>query len=472
MRLRWTMPALLAALLMGLIRTTHADGVDDYLKAQMAARHIPGLSVAVVQDGKVVKSQGYGLANIELPVPAAVGTIYPIGSISKQFTAVAVMLLAQEQKVGLDDPISKYLASLPATWQSITVRELLNQTSGIPEWVPDPDKDPLLKTYSLTELAHHAAVKPLAFRPGTRFEYSNTNYNLLAGIVEKAGGKPLNDFLQEHLFKPLGMDATGEYDPQMAVQSRSAGYTRAAGNIYNNIIFYDPSILAGAGGLQSTVGDLAKWDAAVASGEVLPLPVMAQMWTPPVLPGGAVTDYGMGWMSQSVKGHRMIWHNGAIPGCMGFSGRFPDDHLSVVILSNMCPIDRFDDSPPFFSLGLGVAKQYLPDLAKEEAAVPDTNPQVTRLLRRTLLGLAAGKVDADTLTLEMRSVFSPETLTQMRQAIAPLEPLQSLSLLAHSEQGSLTVYRYRAVYGATPTIVLMTLTPDGKIAGWLGPRLE
>ncbi len=125
-----------------------------------------------------------------------------------------------------------------------------------------------------------------------------------------------------------------------------------------------------------------------------------------------------------------------------------------------------------YALTLGLAKLYLPDLAKEEAAAPDTNPQVTRLLRRTLLGLAAGRVDVDTLTPEMRSVFSPEVLTQMSHAIAPLEPLQSLALLAHSEQGGSTVYRYRAVYGTTPTIVLMALTPDGKIMSWLGPRLE
>ena len=230
----------MTAMMGSLAGATRADNVDDYLKGEMARRHIPGMTVAVVRDGKVVKSQGYGLADVELSLPATAETIYPLGSISKQFTATGIMLLVQAGKVGLDDPLRKYIPSLPEAWHKITVRTLLNQTSGIPEWVPNLSKDPVLKTYTLTEIVRHAASKPLAFTPGTRFGYSNTNYNLLAGIIEKAAGKPYGSFLQEHLFKPLGMDATGVYDPQVIVKSRSAGYDRLQGKVYNNIIFYDP----------------------------------------------------------------------------------------------------------------------------------------------------------------------------------------------------------------------------------------
>ncbi len=349
-------------------RPAGADPADDYIKAQMAQRHIPGMTVSVVQDGRVLKAQGYGLASVELNAPATADTIYPLGSISKQFTAAAVMLLAHDGKLGLDDPIRNYLATLPPAWRAITVRQLLNQTSGIPQWNPDTDKDPLLKTYTLAEIAARAALKPLAFTPGAQYNYSNMNYNLLAGIIEKASGKPYDDFLQERLFRPLGMTATGLYDPQVVVLNRAAGYDGEDGEVYNNILFFDTSYTVGAGGLQSSVGDLVKWDVALAGGKVLPLSVMAQMWTPPTLPGGAKTDYGMGWISQTINGHRVVWHNGSIPGARAFLGRFPDDHLTVIVLTNLFPLGGDEVHLSLLPLGQGLAALYVPALAPSQPA--------------------------------------------------------------------------------------------------------
>lgn len=443
--------------------------MDDYLQAQMAARHIPGLSVAVVQDGKVIKSRGYGQANVEQASPATVDTIYPIGSLSKQFTAVAVMLLVQEGKVKLDAPLSVYLAAMPKTWQPITVRELLNQTSGIPEWGPNLDKDSLLREFPLAEIAQNAAVKPLLFAPGTQFAYSNTNYNLLAGIIEKVGGKPYGDFLQARLFKPLGMTSTGVYDPQEIMPGRSAGYDRFQGKVYNNAYLYDPSYYLGAGSLESTVGDMVKWDTALAGGKVLPLPVMAQMWTPPTLPGGTPTAYGMGWERDTINGHSLIWHNGAIFGCMGFAGRFPQDHLMVVILSNMMPLDGFDDAPPFFKLGLGLAKQYLPDLAKPDAGIPDPEPQTAALVKTVLTQLAAGTLDS-TLVVPAYSqkVLTPDALAALHTGLAPLGPVSSLTLLSRTAGGTSV---YRAQYRVRAIDWTFILSKERKIAA-LGYKLE
>ena len=462
----------LMAMTGGLAGVVRADKVDDYLKSEMAHRRIPGLSVAVLRDGKVVRAKGYGLASVEVSVPATAETIYPIGSLSKQFTATAILLLVQAGKVRLDDPMGKYLADLPQTWQAVTVRDLLNQTSGIPEWVPDPDKDPLLKAYPLAEIVRHAAEKPLAFLPGTSYAYSNTNYNLLAGIIEKVSGKPYGDFLQERLFKPLGMSATGTYDPQEAVKGRSAGYDRSQGIVYNNVIFYDPSYLAGAGGLQSTVGDLVKWDVAVSGGRVLPVSVMSQAWTPPSLPDGAKTDYGMGWIRQTVNGHRIVWHNGAIPGAMAFLGRFPDDHLTIVILSNLFPLDGLDDRYPFLPLGQGVAACYVPALAPAKETVPD-EPEVTALLRRVLSDQAAGRADPSHFTPDMSAALTPAVIAQTNAGLAPLGVFhpESLTLVRRSEEGALRVYHYRALYGHTPVIWVVHLTTDGKIAGMF-PQAE
>ena len=466
-----------AALVMGLLAMTaimgilagmtRADNVDDCLKGEMAKRHIPGLSVAVVQDGKVVKSQGYGLANVELSVPATPDTVYLLASISKQFTAVGVLLLAQDGKVGLDDGVGKYLTGLPLSWRGITVRELLNQTSGLPEWVPDPNKDPLLKTYTLAEIARRAAAKPLAFTPGTQFKYSNTNYNLLAGVIEKAGHRSYGEFLHLRLFKPLGMDATGVSDPEKITKGRAAGYVRVGGKLFNNTLVYGPSILAGAGGLQSTVGDLAKWEAALTEGRVLPPPIVAQMWTPPALPSGAHTGYGMGWLSQVVNGHRLVWHNGSLPGAMGFLGHFPEDHLTVILLSNMSPLDGFDEASPFLPLGQAVAALYVPALAPtKEAAVAD-DPAVTAMFRRVLAALAAGKAEASNLTPDMEAALTPAVIAQTNRNLAQAGAFKpgTLVLVGRAEENGFRVYRYRALYGQTSVIWTVHLMPGGKIAG-------
>lgn len=451
----------------GLAGVTRADSVDDYLKSEMAKRHIPGLTVAVVRDGKIVKEQGYGLADMEASAPATPATVYMLASMSKQFTATGVMLLVQDGKVGLDDAVGKYLDGLPKTWRGITVRQLLNQTSGIPEWVPNPNKDPLLKAYTLAEIAEHAAVKPLAFAPGTRFEYSNTNYNLLAGIIEKASGKPYDEFLRARIFGPLGMSETAMYDPEEIARNRAVGYTRVGGKLFNNVLVYDPSFLAGAGGLQSTVGDLVKWDAALASGAVLPASSLAQMWTPPALPGGAHTDYGMGWLAQTTGGHRLVWHNGALPGAMGFIGRWPEDHLTVIVLSNMMPLDGFDDAYPFLPLGQAVAALYVPALApaKEAAAVDD--PAVTRMFRQALTALEAGKPDAAQFTPNMNALLTPALIAQTNRnlAVAGAFKPETLTLVGRSEEGGLRVYRYRVLYGKTPAIWTVSLTAGGLIAG-------
>ncbi len=453
--------------LLGAPGMTRADRVDDYLKAEMAKRHIPGLTVAVVQGGRVVKEQGYGMANLESSVPATPATVYMLASMSKQFTATGIMLLAQDGKVGLDDAAGKYIDGLPKTWRGVTVRQLLNQTSGIPEWVPNPDKDPLLKTYTVTEVAQRAAVKPLAFAPGSRFAYSNMNYNLLAGIIEKASGGPYGDFLRARIFGPLGMTETGVYDPMEITANRAAGYVRLGGKVFNNPLVYDPSILSGAGGLQSTAGDLVKWDAALAAGTLLPPPVLAQTWTPPALPGGAHSEYGMGWVNQTLNGHRILWHNGELPGAMGFLGRFPEDHLTVILLSNMSPLDGPDEEPSFLPLGQSVASLYVPALApaKEDAIADD--PAVTQIVREALTALAAGKADAPRFTPAMSADLTPAVIAQTNQNLATAGAFQpeTLTLVGLTMPPGLRVYRYRALYGKVPVTWTVTLMPDGKIGG-------
>lgn len=437
-----------------------ADSVDDYMKSQMLKRHIPGLSIAVIQNGKVVKQQGYGFSNVELSVPATAETIYPIGSISKQITAVGIMLLVRDKKVDLNDAVNKYIDFLPLAWKNITVRELLNQTSGIPEWVPNPDKEPLLKAYSLAEIVEHVQVKPLAFTPGTKFDYSNTNFNLLAGIIEKVSGQPYDVFLQGHLVKPIGMGATGIYDPQITISNRSAGYDRIQGKVYNNVFLYDPSYYAGAGSFEATVGDLAKWDAAILSGRILSPSALSEMWTPPHLPNGVKSDYGMGWINQTFNGHRVIWHNGGIPGYTGFLGHFPDDSLTVIILSNMFPLDGFDDNPPFLSLGQGLASFYVPALEPVKEATLPEDPLVTSLLKKVSGQIASGTLDKSLFAPTLRVQLTPAAVNPAHDLLAPLGPVTSLKFLQHSPDGASS---YQARYGTTTVNWIIAVDGNHKI---------
>ncbi len=474
MRLRTKMSLaawLLGALLgLGMMGQTRADSVDDYLKAEMARRHIPGLSVAVVQGGKVVKSQGYGSASLELSVPATAMTAYQIGSLTKQFTAAAILSLAQDGKLNADDKITKYLGVLPGSWKAITIRQLLNQTSGIPNYRGGIDifRGAYLRDYTGAEIIKLASAHPLLFTPGTQFNYSNTNYHLLGMIVEKVSGKPYAQYLQTRFFGPLGMTHTRLNDPSIVVANRAQGCLWDGTTLQNSIYVFSPTVAFGDDGVLSTVDDLVKWDAAL-DGDALLSPVSkALLWTPPALPNGAPTEYAGGWMVTRVGGHALIWHNGAT--MAGFTGaifRFPDDKLTVIALSNGVDIPGLQTGYPMYALTLGLAKLYLPDLAKADAPVTDTEPQVTQMLRQALTDLAAGKADPSHFTPAMSAALTRAVIAQTNHNLAPLGTFQpqSLTPVGRADEGGLRVYRYRALYGETPVIWMVHLTPEGKIAG-------
>src|SRR5688500_3513973 len=223
MRLTCRLLAAFAVLLCVGGRAAAADEVDRLVEAQMRKRHVPGLSLAVVRDGKVVKAKGYGFANLELKVAATPETVYEVGSLTKQVTAAAVMLLVEEGKLSLDDPAGKHLAGLPDAWRGVTVRHLLTHTSGIKTYVGTPGFE-LSRGLTGDEFIRAAGGLPLLFEPGASWDYSNTNFNLLGHLVERASGRPFWQFLEERLFRPLGMNATRYNDHRQLVPLRADGY--------------------------------------------------------------------------------------------------------------------------------------------------------------------------------------------------------------------------------------------------------
>jgi len=332
------------------VSPARADQVDEYIEAQMRAQHIPGLSLAVVQAGKVVKTKGYGLASIELNVHATPDTVYQLQSITKSFVACGIMLLAEDGKLGLDDKITNYLSGLPPAWSSVTVRHLLTHTSGIPNFISDQGSGKEIiafaqKASSSEEIIGWAAGRPLKFAPGEGRRYSSTGYHLLGMVIEKVSGKPWGQFLHERIFAPLGMTRTRVWSTADIIPNRASGYTNF-GSLQNGLWFTPAYMESAAGGLGSTVQDMARWESALQAGTILKLPTLAQMEVPIKLNNGSIvqgndgTRYGLGWDLQTYQGHSIMGHGGDhLSGFTANFSRFTDDKLAVIVLTNLMPLD-------------------------------------------------------------------------------------------------------------------------------------
>jgi CubicO group peptidase (beta-lactamase class C family) len=334
----------------------HADDVDAYIKLRMDKEHIPGLSLAVLRDGKLVKLKGYGYANLELRVPATPDTVYQVGSITKQFTATVIMILVQENRVDLDDKISKYINGTPETWKDITVRNLLTHTSGLQsEGIPTTEKT-VFADYTKEEMVKSATALPVLSPPGAKYSYGNLDYDLLAITIEKISGKTYADFLQERIFRPLGMTSTRTNDRSAIVSNRAQAFLWTNGRLQLCEPQVSPTRYTGSGSILSTVADLAKWDAALYTDKILTAASRKIMWTPTKLADGAVTDYGFGWVISSVKKHADIHHNGAMNGFVGNISRFVDDRLTVIALVNQSGLSNTE------RIATGVARIYIPTI--------------------------------------------------------------------------------------------------------------
>jgi CubicO group peptidase (beta-lactamase class C family) len=361
-----------------------ADAVDEFLESHMKRHQIPGLALAICRDGQIVRAQGYGLANVELDVPVKPETIFQSGSVGKQFTAMAVMMLVEEGKLGLEDPLVKHFPDAPATWKGITVRHLLTHTSGIKDWEGKTDLD-YRKDYTEDELVKIAMKLPPDFAPGTQWSYSNTGYVLLGVLVHKASGKFYGDFLTERVFSPLGMASTRIISESDIVRNRAAGYTLDKGKLQNQE-WVSPSLNTTAdGSLYITVLDMAKWDAALLARRFLKPESYAAMWSPVKLRAGGSYPYGFAWGFDVQRGEPVIEHGGSWQGFRTAIVRYPGRKLTVIVLANLAQAEPE-------RLATTVAGLVEPALAWPEmkAAVVDPDPARTARLRGVLEAWAKG----------------------------------------------------------------------------------
>ncbi len=331
MRPRALRTVALALLAWTVAASAHADGIDVVVRAEMARQKLPGLALAVVRNGEVVKLQGYGVADIERQVAVTPDTVFKIGSVSKPLIATAVMLLVQDGKLSLDDPVSKYLDGTPDTWKDITIRHFLTHTSGVVR--EGPAFDPF-KVQPVAAVVRSAYPLPLRFPTGTKWEYCNVGYFALAEIIGRVSGGPWFDFMAARIFGPLGMPSTRLTDAVLPL--RAVGY-RGEGN---SVVAPEWTAVRPSGAFLSTLRDLIEWDAALTSGTLITDESRRAMWTPVRLADGSTHPYGFGWELGQRGGRRYIGHGGSLPGFQSSYARFPDDGLSIIVLVNANNVDR------------------------------------------------------------------------------------------------------------------------------------
>jgi len=448
-----------AALTVGLNSPIHGqDGsaakVDDYMKAEMQRQRIPGASLAVVKDGQIILAKGYGLANVEHQVAVKPETIFQSGSMGKQFTATAVMMLVAAGKLNLSDPITKYFTDAPDTWKNITVRHLLTHTAGTTDYPRDFD---FRRDYTEDELLKRAEAIPLAFQPGEKWSYSNLGYVLLGILIHKVSGQFYGDFLQDHVFKPLGMTTARIISEADIVPNRAAGYRLVKGELKNQD-WVSPTLNTTAdGALYLTVYDMAKWDAALYTEKLLKNSSLEQMWTPVTLNNGKTSPYGFGWSLGEVRAHHIIEHGGAWQGFKSHIARYVDDKLTVIVFANLIQANPG-------RIAHGVAAIFNPELAPiPPKAIEDKEPQVTALAKEIVLKTTAGTIDSAPFAAEAWPAISSST-PQVSEYLKSFGPLNGIELLARTEQEGNRVYRYRLKYKDTNLVFVMGLNKDGKIA--------
>jgi CubicO group peptidase (beta-lactamase class C family) len=331
--------------------STPSGSVDDLIQSEMKSRRIPGLQIMVIQHGKPVLTRALGIASIQYGVPVSADSVFSINSATKSFTGVAAMQLAQQGKLDVGAPASRYLDDLPPAWRAITVTQLLNHTSGLPDII-DPATSTMLAP---TEAAAWTAVQalPMAFAPGERFSYNQTNYVLLAKIITRLSGAPFLQFIQQHQFDVVGMPHSSFGDSLDIIPNKANSYRYAEdGKTLRNVIEDFPLYTRAGAGINSNVQDLGLWIIALQQGRLLDSAHLRQLWAPTTFADGRPAPWTLGWPAIHRPRHRVV---GGLGGGRSAFYIYPDDDLAIIILTNLAgaqPQQLMD----------AVAAWYLPDL--------------------------------------------------------------------------------------------------------------
>lgn len=431
------------------------DNIDKAAHDILAKTGVPSASVAVVKDGKIAYVQAYGDAQVEPKVPARPDMRYGVGSISKQFTAAALLLLQEQGKLKMDDPVGKYIPNLTRA-NEVTIQQLLSHTSGYSDYWPQDYVMPwIMKPTTAEKIMDQWARKPLDFDPGTKWEYSNTNYTIAGVIVEKVSGQSLLSFLTQHIFKPLQMHSVMDIDEmQPNPKTDAIGYLRYALGPPRVAPLEGKGWMFAAGELYMTPADLAKWNIAMIDETAMKPESYKQMESEVKLKNGEGTRYGLGVSVTTALGHRLIEHSGEVSGFVAENMVFPDDKAAITVLTNQ------DAS--------GAASQIAQKIAPMLFTQQDAKAAAKLAQARKIYeGLQQGKIDRSLFTDDANFYFNEQALKDFASSLGPLGSPQEFTGGRTSQRGGMT-YRGFTVKYPTKTLSISTYEmPDGKIEQYL-----
>lgn len=428
--------------------------IDAIAHKVLEATGVPSASLALVKEGKIVYAQAYGDARLDPKLPATTQMAYSIGSISKQFTAAAVLMLQQEGKLSLDDKVGKWLPDLTRA-NEITIRQVLSMTSGYQDYAPQdymiPDWE---KPISAQQILDRWARIPLDFEPGTKWQYSNTNYVVAGYIVEKVSGRPLFTYIREHILTPLGLGSALDTNAKKLPDNDPQGYFRYALGPLRPAPHEGPGWMFAAGELAMTPGDLAKWDISLMNESLLKPASYLSMETETLLKNGVGTQYGLGMRVASARGHRMLEHSGEVSGFVAENIVLPDDKFAVAVLTNQDAIGAAST----------IARQVLTGFL-ESANVSD--PKQDALVRKVFDDLRAGKIDRALFTDNANSYFTQQALNDYSSSLTALGKVQSFKQTSNSLRGGMTHMNYDVKFAQKTVGINIYQMPDGKFEQYL-----
>jgi CubicO group peptidase (beta-lactamase class C family) len=424
--------------------------IDKLATDGLAKTGVPSASVAVVKDGQIVYVNAYGDARIESRTPATPEMRYSIGSISKQFTAAAILLLQEQGKLSLDDKVARFIPDLTRA-NEVTIRQLLSHTSGYQDYWPQDYVMPMmLQPVKAERILDQWARKPLDFEPGTKWQYSNTNYVIAGVIVEKASGMPLLQFLRAKVFTPLDMRSVANIDQEKLGDTDPIGYLRYALGPLRPAPKEGKGWLFAAGELAMRAQDLAKWDISIIDRKLMKPSSYQQLETEVVLKNGVGTQYGLGVDVGTEAGHRALSHGGEVSGFTAQNIVFPDERVAIAVLTNQ------DAAEAAGQIAHGIAPLLL---ATDDPATPGKQDQARRIFE----GLQHGTIDRSLFTDNANSYFSEQALKDFAGSLAPLGAPQDFTQVQQGLRGGMTLRVYRIRF-AQKTLRAWTFEmPDGKL---------
>jgi CubicO group peptidase (beta-lactamase class C family) len=437
-----------------------ASGIDAAAADVLKATGVPSASVAVVQGGKVAYVKAYGMARLDPAMAAEPGMRYSLGSISKQFTAALVLLLAQDGKLKLDDPVGKYLPGLTRA-NEVTIRQVLSMTSGYQDfWPEDYVMTSMMKSTNPQQILDVWAKKPLDFEPGTQWQYSNTNYVVAGRIAEIVGGKPLIEQLQERIFRPLKMTGVFNSDASRLPANDPTGYYQHALGPLRPSPKEGQGWMFAAGELAMPASDLALWNISMMDRTLLGPASYDAMFTEVKLKDGKGTGYGLGVQVGDRNGHRYVEHSGEVSGFVSENIVFPDDKVAVTVLTNE------DASSAAGALGRRIGPLVLGGGPGMGAANAETAAAEKRALD-IFTGLQGGKLDRSQLTAFCDAYFTQEAMEDFASSLEPLGTPTSLRQASESKRGGMTFRVFNVGFPSRQLRVTVYEMPDGKLEQYL-----